>query len=99
MNMKPENIAVVSAKADKAHKFFQFSGTYNVSLDTSTEAMAIDASCFLYSAEAMLNKLISEFSENVSLEDQSMIFGIRHFVEMAKNLCEAVQTDLEKARK
>lgn len=99
MNMRPENIAVTPAEADDARKFFQFSGTYNVSSDTSTEAMASDASCFLDSAEAMLNKLIAEFGVDVPLADQSMIFGIRHFVEMAKNLCEAVQADLERARK
>ncbi|MBE1159637.1 hypothetical protein [Dyella acidiphila] len=99
MNMKPENIAVTPAETDNARKFFQFSGTYNVSSDTSAESMASDASVFLDSAEAMLNKLILGFCADVPLEDQSMIFGIRHFVEMAKNLCEAVQADLERARK
>ncbi|GLQ98337.1 hypothetical protein [Dyella mobilis] len=99
MNMRPENIAVIPAEADQARKFFQFAGTYNVSSDTSAEAMASDASCFLESVEAMLNKLILGFSSDVPLEDQSMIFGIRHFVEMANNLCQEIRADLERVRR
>ena len=97
--MKPANIAVAPAEVDNARKFFQFSGSYYVSSDTAVVAMASDASIFLDSAEVMLDKLIAEFSVDVPLADQSMIFGIRHFVEMAKNLCEAVQADLERVER
>ena len=87
------------ATQQQGREFYKFAGTYHVSSDTSAEDMASDASCFLDSAEAMTNKLIDGFSADVPPEDQSMIFGIRHFVSMAKNLCQAVQNDLEHSRR
>lgn len=93
-------MAIESVAAQQQERdFYKFAGTYHVSSDTSAEDMASDASCFLDSAEAMVNSLIDGFSADVALEDQSMIFGIRHFVSMAKNLCQAVQSDLEHSRR
>lgn len=80
------------------HEFFKFCGKYHVAPDTSPEQMASDAACFLDSAEAIVNALIEGFVPAVSVEDQSMIFGVRHFVVMAKNLCQAVQTELQQER-
>jgi hypothetical protein len=88
-----------SVATTQDREFFKFAGTYCIAPGMSAEKMASDAACFLDSAEAMVNKLIDGFSADIALDDQSMIFGIRHFVTMAKNLCEAVQFDIECSRR
>jgi hypothetical protein len=101
MTRKAKNVVFESEKleanTEQGREFFKFSGAYRIAPDTSAEDMSSDAACFLDSAEAITNKLIDGFGHNVSLEDQSMIFAIRHFVTMAKNLCMAAHEELEAA--
>lgn len=87
------------AMRQQGHDFFEFAGSYYVAQGTSAEGMVSDAGCFLDSAEAMVNKVIDTFGHDVPPDDQSMIFGIRHFVTMAKNLCIAAHEELSLPRR
>jgi predicted transcriptional regulator len=87
------------ATPQQGHEFFKFAGSYYVSLDASAEEMVGDAGCFLDSAEAIVNKVIDNFGPDVQPEDQAVIFGIRHFVTMAKNLCIAAHGELSLPRR
>ena len=99
MTMMPKTNALTAngIEVTQQRQFFEFSGSYCVAQQTTTDGMASDAASLLECAEAMTQRIIDCPSGNLSTGDQAILFGIKHFITMAKNLCESVQSDLEQA--